>query len=120
MEKIEQAEATRLEQEQESVEAEVISPSTKMLKSYMLLEQARNYCSKVGHVYNFIIKMPSQNKMVYLTLDLKTDPGSLKEGSIKNPDAVILVQDEDLMDLANGKLTVQSALQKQRMKIMCG
>jgi len=115
LEKFEQAEGSRLQQQ--TVEAEVVSSSAKMLKSYILLEQAKNYCSKVGHVYNFIIKTSSQNKMVYLTLDLKTEPGSLKEGANKSPDAVILVQDEDLVDLANGKLSLQNAIQKQKMKM---
>ena len=41
----------------------------------------------------------------------------MKEGVNKNADAVVLVQDEDLVDLANGKLSVQNALQKQRMKL---
>lgn len=115
LEKIEQSVTAKLQEQ--SIEADVVSPNAKMLKSYILLEQAKNYCSKVGHVYNFIIKTPNQNKMIYLTLDLKTDPGSLKEGANKSPDAVVLVQDEDLVDLANGKLTVQNALQKQKMKI---
>lgn len=35
-----------------------------------------------------------------------------------SPDAVILVQDEDLVDIATGKLNVQKAIQKKivRMK----
>ena len=112
-------------------DAEVVSSSIKMLKSYNLLDQAKNYCSRVGHVYNFIIRTSNQGKLVYLTLDLKTgiwlnlekeltffsDPGSLKEGVNKSPDAVILVQDDDFADLADGKLTVQSALQKQKMRL---
>jgi len=53
-------------------EAEVVSSNVKMLKSYNLLDQAKNYCSRVGHVYNFIIKTSNQGKLVYLTLDLKT------------------------------------------------
>ncbi len=45
------------------------------------------------------------------------DPGSLKEGMNKSPDAVILVQDDDFADLADGKLSVQNAIQKEKMRL---
>ena len=41
----------------------------------------------------------------------------MKEGVDKTPDAVILVQDDDFADLAEGKLSVQSALQRQKMRL---
>jgi len=117
LEKFERGGVSAIAASQHMEEAEVVSSSVKMLKTYNLLEQAKNYCSKAGHVYNFIIKTSNQGKITYLTLDLKTDPGSLKEGVNKTPDAVILVQDDDFADMADGKLSVQSAIMKQKMRL---
>ena len=45
------------------------------------------------------------------------EPGSLTEGVNKASDTAILVHDEDLVDLASGRLSLQSLLQGRRINV---
>jgi alkyl sulfatase BDS1-like metallo-beta-lactamase superfamily hydrolase len=51
------------------------------------------------------------------TIDLRTNPGSVKKGKPDNADAAFTVADEHLVKITEGKLDVQTAFIQGRLKI---
>ena len=50
-------------------------------------------------------------------IDLKSGKGKCYPGKVKKADITITIQDQDMVDLASGKLNPQQAFMKGKLKI---
>jgi putative sterol carrier protein len=67
-----------------------------------------------GGIFQFVVNggVPTN-----WTIDLSTNPGSVKKAKAANPDVSFIIEDEHLMKIKNGKLDIQTAFIQGRLKI---
>lgn len=87
-------------------------PLFESLKKF-LKKQPKEEAPK-GGIYQFVVKgaVPTD-----WTIDLTTNPGSVKKSKAENADVTFSIEDEHLMKIKNGKLDIQTAFIQGRLKI---
>ncbi len=87
-------------------------PLFESLKKF-LKKQPKEEAPK-GGVFQFVVKgaVPTD-----WTIDLTTNPGSVKKAKAASPDVSFIIEDEHLMKIKNGKLDIQTAFIQGRLKI---
>ena len=72
---------------------------------------------KVGAVFLFEIRPKKDAEPVYFTVDLKNGNGKIIEGKEGKIDTTFVMLDDDILQLAAGKLNPQNAFMTGKMKI---
>lgn len=83
----------------------------------LLASKGTEFVKKVGAVFHFEIKKDKASQPVVFTVDLKNGTGSFANGKVGKADATFTILDQDILDMAAGKLNPQNAFVQGRMKI---
>jgi sterol carrier protein 2 len=109
-----------------AVSASKIATSTTKHKSGVFFEEVESKLNKegaalvkqVGAIIGFEIACANNEKMSYV-IDLKNGSGAVSVGidSSAKPGCTILISDDDLLNIVNGKLNMMTAFTSKKLKI---
>ena len=83
----------------------------------LLATNGAEFVKKVGAVFHFEIKKDKDSQPVIFTVDLKNGNGAFANGKVGTADATFTILDQDILDMAAGKLNPQNAFIQGKMKI---
>ncbi|TNV86005.1 hypothetical protein FGO68_gene4596 [Halteria grandinella] len=83
----------------------------------LLKNHGADIAKKVQCVFLFEIKPAKNQAPVYFTLDLKNGEGRIMRGKVGQVDVTFSILDEDMILMAAGKLSPQTAFTQGKLKL---
>ena len=83
----------------------------------VLEKSGADIVKKVGAVFLFEIRATKEAEPVFYTVDLKNGSGKISKGKEGTIDTTFVMLDDDILQLAAGKLNPQNAFMTGKMKI---